>query len=1158
MNVFFVRPSDNGYYGISEALLDQPRSDVRVRTSLFRSTQFPLTYPLPRRLDAEMQGWHGLQAYDMLVLAGIDPEVLSPKEMRDIVAYVEHGGGLLLVGGAVSGSARIGTYEPLAAVMPVDFLPTEDLSVNARPSYLDPHGATFGMPAMNGRVQTVHAVRTRPEARILMEAGSHPLLIALERGKGRVLLLNSYPQCGTTTEDGFFTDRFYGDLVRQAALWLTGRDSAVGFASLSAPREALPGGSLRVSAELHLAGPVTVHCMLKGGGRLLSCVQRSLEGSGRRRFVVKVPPAPDIPTSLRCDLELRDGEASLLAYRSFTVAARPAVDIELDMADGIEALAPGMKLRAGVRLLDRRSQKRNLAFSARVIDPGGRVLRRWRALPREGRPLQWTLPDLGAGSYAVLATVADASDGREMRTVSRTFEVVDPQDNEHYFPLVTEALPGGDVCVDEADLRRMIDDVAAHGFNGVFLGGVGCSAPLTNAQLVRRAGERYAQALGLRLATSGHLVPSFSRSRPPDVCLLDPQFDQAVRQRLGPQLAAGALLPRLFMMEILDEPLIAPPMVCRCEKCLAEFRRRYGYDMPGWEDSCVAGMESARTDLMAFVSDYWAQVFRRCYEFKQKSGAHFDVHHTFCQLTFGSFCSRYYWRDGFAWMPFCDRFDWDTYPYIYPVWRGHMELRCPNLRYHFAGHRSLARRFGKPMGHWLDLSDRNVPHWSPPVRASSELVYTAIGQDAKLIRTFYNLTFGRNNGVRRERWDDLGAELRKIAGFSSVLTQVSKPRARLAMVFAGTDWALRHHTSPENLPAGTKVTDFPLKWDDAPLDDQFPFAGTPWNAYELLLRAFGEADLLPEQMVALGDLDGHGALALWSAHYLSRPAATQIAAFVRSGGLLLCDGIPQQDERGGPLEELDGLFGDRFDALCDDVAVARLRAGKGETLLFNTEVNGAYTNAVLAGDVKMSDALEGAIGRFLLDHGVVPHARPTNKEFEVDVLAGRNCFLMVVVNHNEADDQTRVEIPDPPSPVGWVVDMATGLEAEVARENGVASLRVALGQRRGVIFGVYPERPERNVLDLPGERFRRGEPLSYEVAILGKGGRRASGHFPVEVTVRDAAGEVRARYGGRRATTDGVYRRCTNLAVNERPGRWEIEVRDPLTRTVSRRHFEVE
>lgn len=47
-NVLFIRPSDNGYYGIAEALLDQPR-DERVRPSLFRSTQFPLMDGVYRR-----------------------------------------------------------------------------------------------------------------------------------------------------------------------------------------------------------------------------------------------------------------------------------------------------------------------------------------------------------------------------------------------------------------------------------------------------------------------------------------------------------------------------------------------------------------------------------------------------------------------------------------------------------------------------------------------------------------------------------------------------------------------------------------------------------------------------------------------------------------------------------------------------------------------------------------------------------------------------------------------------------------------------------------------------------------------------------------------------------------------------------------------------
>jgi hypothetical protein len=1142
MNIFYVRPSNNGFYGVPEALGARP-GGVRLRTSLFRSTQFPLTYPLPKRLDRDMQGWFGLQAYDLLILAGLDPEVLSPKETRDIVAYVEHGGGLLVIGGQVSGEARIGTWEPLDPVLPVRMLFDPDVAVDAAPEVGEPHWITAGVPAVNGRVQTVHAVEPREESRVLLHAGGQPLLAAGARGKGRVLFLNSYPQAARTADGLFFTDRWYGDLLRRCCAWLAKEDGEGGFTALEVPETVDAGGTLALAVTGSAGAGARVIAAVKHNTVTLATDEQSMPAA----CALPVPGDADLPDELILTLELREGER-LLDFRATTVRMQSSVGLSIDIPDGVEAYAPGMPFSATITL-DASAHMHSVR--ACVIDPRGAVVQAWDGMT--GDTVAWTVGDLASGEYTLRAEAVD-EEGKVLRRVSRTFAIVDPLDNEHFFPFVTETVAGnGTVTASEADQLRMIDDVAAHGFNVVTLGHVRGETPLTNEGRIRRAGERYAQAMGMRLNTHGNTVPSFSRSAPPADCIRDlDAFNRSLEEKVRPILEAGKRVPRLFMMEILDEPLIAPKMICRCPRCLADFHARYGYAMPGWEETCAPGREGERTDLLQFASDYWAAIFRRCYEFARESGIPYDVHHTFCQLSFGSFCSRYYWRDAFAWMPYCDRFDWDVYPYIYSLWRGHLELRCPNVRYHFAGHRSLARFHGKPMGHWLDLSDRNVPHWNPPVRASSELLYTAIGQDAKLVRTFLNMTFGRNNGVRRERWDDLGAELNKINRYASALTLAHKPYAKLAMLFPATDWALRHHTDTSDLPPGIPVSDFPLKIDDVPVDDWFPYNGPLYNAFELLLRSFGEADLLPEQMGAIPEqLAHHRAVAVWGAKFLSRACAEALAAFARAGGLLLCDGIPELDERGQPLEGFAELFGKEFQPLCDELAVARKVVGKGETLLFNREVNRAYSDAVVAGDTRLRRALEGAVRGFLTDRAVLPRACPTNPEFEVDVLAGEDCFFIVAVNHNAVDDETIVELPDPPSPVGFAIDLNTGLKVDV--EPG-RQFRLSLGERRGAIIGCYPERPVWNAVSIISQE---GRTITCEVTMLNDEDMPAAGHHPIELIVRDPSGAARSRYGGRRATTGGIYRKTFTLATNEMPGQWEIEVRDPITRTISRAGWEV-
>ncbi|MHB0937130.1 MAG: DUF7408 domain-containing protein [Armatimonadota bacterium] len=1144
MNIFYARPSNNGFYGIPEALGELPGSGIRLRTSLFRSTQFPLTYPLPKRLDRDMQGWFGLQAYDLLILAGLDPEVLSPKEMRDIVAFVEHGGGLFVLGGEVSGGNRIGTWEPLSSVLPVALPFAPDLAVDTAVTLGEEHWITAGIPLLQGKVQAVHAAEPQEGSRVLLQAAGQPLLVECRRGKGRVLFLNSYPQAAQTAEGLLFTDRFFGDLLRRCCAWLTKGQTESMFTALSVPETA--GGTLKLTATGTSDGEAIVTAVLKDGDSLLCAESKSLVDMQPLDFTLAVPDAAGLPEQLTVTLAMQDG-AQLLDFRATTVQVMPQVSFSIEFEDGFAAIAPGMELRTNLAV--HTAPVIPYMLKAQIIDPHGAVLHEREVT---AGPLAWIAGDLASGDYTLQVQAADQS-GKVLCAVSRTFAIVDPLDNEHFFPFVSEAFPeGGKLTVNEADLRRMIDDVAGHGFNTIMLGHVHNATPLTNAAQIRRGGERYVQELGLRLATHGNTVPSFSRSAPPEDCIRDAAaFGRSLRERVLPLLEAGKRVPRLFMMEILDEPLLAPKMICRCPLCLRDFQERYGYEMPDWMEACAPGREAERTDLLQFSSDYWADIFKRCYEYKGESGAAFDVHHTFCQLTFGSFTSRYYWRDGFNWMPYCDRFDWDVYPYIYIAWRAHRELRNPNMRYHISGHRSLARYHNKPMGHWLDLSDRNVPHWNPPVRASSELLYTAIGQDAKLVRTFYNITFGRNNGPRKERWDDLGAELNKIGRYASALSLAKKPHAKLAMVFPATDWALRHHTDVTDLPAGIPVSDFPLKFDDAPFDDWFPYAGPLYNAFELLLRVFGEADLLPEQMAAMpAELTNHRALALWHAKFLSKAAAEALKAFVHEGGLLICDGIPELDERGKPLEGLAELFGANFQPLCDELSAARKRVGKGETLLFNLDVNRTYSDAAVAGDRRMMQAMEGTIRDFLTDHEILPHARPTNTEFEVDVLAGQDCFFLVAVNHNEVDDETVVELLDLPSPVGYAVDLNTGLDVPV--ESG--QIRLPLGERKGTIIGCYPERPVKNAVRIVEQQ---GRLLTYEVSVLNAAGTPAAGHHPVEIIVRDPSGSLRTRYGGRRATTGGVYCRTVTLATNELPGEWQLEVRDPITRTISSQRFTV-
>jgi hypothetical protein len=230
-----------------------------------------------------------------------------------------------------------------------------------------------------------------------------------------------------------------------------------------------------------------------------------------------------------------------------------------------------------------------------------------------------------------------------------------------------------------------------------------------------------------------------------------------------------------------------------------------------------------------------------------------------------------------------------------------------------------------------------------------------------------------------------------------------------------------------------------------------------------------------------------------------------------------------------------------------DLGYRRWSVGRGEVLLFTQDLDAAYTRAVEEGEVAVRRGLETVLQDFLFGRGLRPAARPTNGEFEADVLVGQGCFLLVVVNHNGHDDRTRVEIYNPPVEPGVAYDLATMEEVPFERLGGTLVLAVDLPERCGRVICFYPSRPVANRIELERDVVARGEELAYRVVVVDEAGEPAPGHHAVEITVRDAAGEIRARYGGARATSNGVYSRRSPVAQNEWPGRWTVEVYDRFT-----------
>ena len=105
-----------------------------------------------------------------------------------------------------------------------------------------------------------------------------------------------------------------------------------------------------------------------------------------------------------------------------------------------------------------------------------------------------------------------------------------------------------------------------------------------------------------------------------------------------------------------------------------------------------------------------------------------------------------------------------------------------------------------------------------------------------------------------------------------------------------------------------------------------------------LLRAFGECDVIHEEVARREDGFGCKALALLQTDTVPDDVAKLIVRFVEDGGLLLCDRIPTLNENGKPCKLTPDLF--------PKPPVTTKTRGKGKAILLPSELDAALARAL--------------------------------------------------------------------------------------------------------------------------------------------------------------------------------------------------------------------
>ncbi|MBM4046728.1 MAG: hypothetical protein FJ279_16595 [Planctomycetes bacterium] len=461
---------------------------------------------------------------------------------------------------------------------------------------------------------------------------------------------------------------------------------------------------------------------------------------------------------------------------------------------------------------------------------------------------------------------------------------------------------------------------------------------------------RYAQSRGMAVIFEYERLTNIDRDSPPKPCVFAPNYREELAKQLLPKFEAARRFERAMSIKILDEPTATDKVLDYCELCQREFQKRFGRPLRKRAEIPPDDREGHR-QLSQFIADYVATGYQAIRQTAAESRLPQGLLLTYMASGFGYADTRRGMQEALTWSRAADYMDFDVYPYFYPT---SQNIRMLQAHFCFAVQRAIAEHLGKPAGFYVELDDRNYPFQINPVEASAECAWTAIGQGCRYLNSFINHAFGTGVGARPERWECLGREMRKIREAGPMLLRVRKAPSPLALYFPYAQWM-----------SGSKK-----------------FA--PAYAYQLLLRAFGGCDIAHEQVVLeRGNFGAVKALAVVETDSLPEAAATKLVAFVRDGGLLLCD---------------------------DTAKLPAELQGHARVVKFDGSLEQRFRDAVETPSPSARTELLNGVRQTLAKAGLTPHARAAHEDVETNVFAGDGIELLVAVNHAAAPVETTVEL----------------------------------------------------------------------------------------------------------------------------------------------------
>jgi len=972
------------------------------------------------------------------------------------------------------------------------------------------------------------------------DVASVPILAIGQFHRGRTAVLNACPQRSRTPDGDFFASDFYDDLLRQTLRWLLREEPRIAIERFTPPPRHVMADeptTAHVALARRQAVGATIACRCLADGRVVGEGKTRVRAADTPGTTIGIVARGPVTSTGRYELrfETHDRRGRVQAVRTCPLVVHPAVEADIRFRYGKLATQAGDRLR--FRVVARRwtgdgyvAPEGSLTARARIVDFAGHTVGELAAramAPADVLPcaeLAWRVPDLSKGAYRVEAELL--RDGRVVSTATGAFHVVHRLDLATLYPIISVVGGGGGHQPDRALMRERLDDLLAHGFNVAAVGGVTSFrewAEPTHDMAMRCFTEAYAQTNNMALIYEYQSYTNLRRDRPTTPCVHSPDYRRALADYVRPYIEVGAATPRLLSIKVLDEPHAGPKTMDYCDHCRRAWRERFGSELKT-PDEIAKDDLVARRQHIEFIRDTVAKGYRIGHELKTQAKAPWDLLLTYCSPAYGRSSDLLRSQEDLLWWAAtADRIDFDVYPYFYPV-----SDKIVFLQAHFCMDltRNVAQHLRKPWGFYVELDDRNYPLQINPVEASSECAVTAVAHGADYLNTFINRTFGTGTQSRPERWDHLGGTLKQIRAAGPLLNVAHTPPAALAFLFPYAHWQCSR-----------------TRWE-------------PYYAHQLLLRAFGECDVVHEEIVRRQGRFACKALALLQTDYLPDDVAKLVADFVRGGGLLLCDRIPKFNAKGEPCALPADLFAKPPPAGDGQLTFARKPFGKGEAILFSSELDAAFAEAVKGEELKGRKRLRDLVRQLLFARGLRPRALADDPEVEIGCRLAKDTLVLTAVNHGRKEAETRVTLFAPPFAIGYLTD-SQGRDYKVERTEGGPRFALRLPPRCGVLLFGYPARPARLRLELLTPVVERGGTLRYRVTAVAADGSTCKGQFVARVQVVDPSGAARERYAPGGVTTDGVRELAIPMAVNAPQGAWRIIVSDPFARRRRAARFRV-